>query len=551
MSARPLLAAALTLIAPLAAHPGQAADSDQAIVATIDKHIQSGWGDFEVQPSARADDYEFARRVSLDVIGRIPTYGELREFVDDKSDDRRTKFVNGLLDDDGYVKNWTTIWGNLLVGRGGNGRGALDRWLRRRIYENKAYNKFVHELVSAEGSSDENGAVAFLASHLNDGAVPATSVTARLFLGLQVQCTQCHNHPFNDWQQSQFWGMNSFFTGTRRNNTGGQLSLVDQPSEALVFYEKRNGIRQAVFRRFVDGTIAPLNDTEKPRKQLADLITTSTQPYLAQAQVNRLWGRFFGHAFTRPADDMGPHNPPTHPELLEYLAAQFQQSGYDVKRLIRWIAASEAYNLTSRTIPENEDNNPSAGDSPAFASMYVKQFTAEQLYDSLIVATDAHKSGRSAEAAENQRRAWLTQFIRTFGTDDYVASTTFEGSIPRALTLMNGQVVQSGVNGGRGGLLQRVLASRTGELTESAEKPKRRARPLSTQARQRAARARAKTIPKRIETLYLLALSRPPTDEELTAFSKIYEENSVRDPVAGLQDVFWALLNSNEFISNH
>ncbi len=552
------------LLNGLAASSQAANDSDRAIVKKINSYILQGWTDNEVKPSERALDGEFARRVSLDIVGHIPSYDQLMTFLEDESPDKRSQFVEKLLQDSDYIKNWTNLSANTLVGRANNRRGnrqALERWLRRAIYRNQPYNKFVYELVSAEGSVDRNGAVAFLAGHLNQRAIPATAITARVFLGLQVQCTQCHNHPFNKWKQAQFWGMNGFFRGTRRQRgtERGQFSLVDNPSTGALFFELRNGVLQATTRTFVDGTPVKIDDTTKPRQQLAKLITDPDKPFMALAQVNRIWGHFFGYAFTKPFDDMGPHNPPSHPELLKYLAKQFKEAGYDTKRLIRWVTASEAYNLTSRQGSANKVDNPDAGNSPLFSRMYVKQFTAEQLYDSLIIATAADKSNRTSEAAQKQRRTWLRQFVRTFGTDENDESTTFNGTIPQALVMMNGSLIQSAINGGSGAFLRRVLDAPNGDIRvkkTGKKKPKykpfiRGRRRLSKKQKEKLAAAQAKAVPKRIETLFLVALARKPTQRELDAINTIYRETGYKDAVTGLQDVFWAILNSNEFISNH
>ena len=522
-----------------------AADSDTEIVRRINQLVRQAWVDNEVQPSVRSTDGEFARRVSLDIVGRIPRYEQLLEFTASEEPQKRQAFVEQLLDDTAYVRNWTSLWGNLLIGRG-NGRADLDRWLRRALARNMPYRDFVRELVAAEGTNRENGAVSFLARHLNNDAVPATSVTARVFLGMQVQCTQCHNHPFNDWKQSQFWGMNAFFRGTARGNAGerGQFRLVDQPSTDVVYFEKRSGLMQATVRQFVDGTRVPMNATAKPRRQLAELIVDEATPYLSRAIVNRMWGHFFGYGFTRPVDDMGPHNPPSHPELLDYLVDQFAQAGFDVKRLIRWITASEAYSLTSRFGPGNTIDNPDAGETPLFSRMYLKQFRAEQLYDSLIVATAADRAGRSAEAAESQRRAWLQQFVQTFGTDENDQRTNFNGTIPQALVLMNGSLVDSAVNGGPGGFLQRVLDAQDGDLNK--KNPPRR-----SASRRSASKSKTPRMPAKIEALFLAALARKPSANELEAIDLVFQEAENRDPVEGLRNVFWAILNSNEFITNH
>lgn len=537
---------------------GMAEESDATIVATINKHIRAGWDNNEIKPSDRAEDGEFARRVALDVVGHIPSYAELQEYLNDQSPDQRRKFVDQLLDQEGYVRNWTTIWGNLLVGRANNrggGRAPLDKWLRTAFYKNLPYDEFVRQLLTAEGESEDNGAVVFLASHLNDMQVPATAITARLFLGRQVQCTQCHNHPFNDWQQSAFWGMNAFFRATnRRGNPRNGVAISDREfsGTGVVYYEKRNGEQRAVFPTYVDGTIVT-EFNKSPRETLTDFVLDPKKPDLAEAIVNRMWGHFFGYGFTKPVDDMGPHNTPSHPELLKYLGKEFQNSRYDLKRLMRWITASEAYNLTSRLNDTNKIDEPAAGETPLFSHVYLKQFRAEQLYDSLLIATAADKAGRNDEQAEGQRRQWLQQFVTTFGTDENDEQTTFNGTIPQALTLMNGQLIRDALSGGDGSFLRRVLDSTSGRPDDKsvASKPKPKTPPVKAPPAKGNAVAQRSAIPKKIETLFLVALSRKPSDEELQALNTVFHKSGYADPIQGLQDVFWAVLNSNEFIINH
>ncbi len=541
-----------------------AADSDSTVIENINKLIRGGWDNNDVKPSDRAEDGEYARRVSLDVVGHIPSYAMLQEYLNDQSPDKRRKFVDQLLDQEGYMRNWTTIWGNLLVGRANNrggGRAPLDKWLRTAFYKNIPYDQFVRELLTAEGESEENGAVVFLASHLNDMQVPATAITARLFLGRQVQCTQCHNHPFNDWQQSAFWGMNAFFRSTsRQGNPRNGVSISDREpaGNGIVYYEKRNGEQRAVFPTYVDGTIVT-EFKKSPRQTLADYVLDPSRPELAEAIVNRMWGHFFGYGFTKPVDDMGPHNTPSHPELLRYLGKEFQDARFDLKRLMRWITASEAYNLTSRLNDTNRVDDPAAGETPLFSHVYLKQFRAEQLYDSLLIATDADKAGRNSDQAEGQRRQWLQQFVTTFGTDENDEQTTFNGTIPQALQLMNGQLVRDALGGGDGSFLRRVLDSASGRpddgkstakaVTKTAPKPAPRVQPAKTTKTPTAAQKGATA--KKLETLFLVALSRKPTDEELKELNEVFQKSGYTDSITGLQDVFWAILNSNEFIINH
>jgi hypothetical protein len=535
-----------------AAGPFTTGSSDE-IVKFIDEQIKQGWEDNEVTPSPVSDDAEWLRRVHLDIIGRIPEGLVVNAFL--KSDDpaKRSKIIETLLDDDAYVRHMTANWTNLSIGRRTPrrvSRAGMQKFYREAFARNRPWNEVVFDLISAEGRFDENGAVNFLLAQLPGGrntddeyAVTATAKTTKLFMGIQVQCTQCHNHPFNDWQQDQFWQFNSFFRQVRRVNhrkpdpkTG---RMVDDYSELLfadynkkgVFFEKRSGEMRVAYPQYFGIKVNPDqydadgNPIDR-RKELAKIAIDGEKPWIAMAMVNRMWGHFFGYGFTKPIDDMGPHNPASHPALHDRLSEEFVKGSYDVKQLARWICNSEAYNLTSQfnaakgeSHPGNEIDNPGAGEVPLFSHMYVKSMQAEQLYDSLIVATNAHKSGRANwDQAEQQRQRWMQQFVIAFGTDEGDETTTFNGTIPQALMMMNGELVNNATSAERGSYLREVL-----------EKPS--------------------TDIKKIQQLYMTALGRTPSRTESLTAGKLIKGS--KDKLAAYQDLFWALLNSNEFIFVH
>lgn len=508
----------------------------------IDERIRLGWKDADVEPSPRADDGEWLRRVYLDIVGHIPPPEVVEEFLNDASSDKRALLVDRLLDDPDYVHNWTTVWTNLLIGRSSSqdvDRAALQKFLRESFAANRPWNEIVYDLVSAEGGASENGAANFLLAHLNNDAVPATAITARIFLGTQVQCTQCHNHPFNDWTQNRFWELNSFFQQTarvrrrKRDPRSGRMrteaALVNKEVGGPIYYETRRGLMKAAFPKFAGEEIEADADVNRRRK-LARLMTQENGRLMARALVNRMWSHFFGYGFTQPVDDMGPHNPPTHPELLDRLTEEFIAGGYDLKQLIRWIATSEAYQLTSRFQADNRGDDPAAGRPPAFSRMYVKSMTPEQVYDSLLVATRAHYAGQESWSdVARQRQKWLQQFVTAFRTEENDEATTFHGTIPQALVLMNSELVD------------RALSLRPGTV-------------LYDVATQRG------SLEAKIERLFLAALAREPTAKELRALRKRLQRRIASAGrgggrqtalMHGLQDVFWALLNSNEFILVH
>lgn len=537
---------------PIATEVASANASDDTIVGQIDSYIEQGWRDFELEPSASASDNEWCRRVFLDVLGRIPSTEEAIAFVDDKSDNKKKKLVLSLLYDDEYTeefaRNWTTVWTNLLIGRtGGTGnnsmvsREGMQKYLRDSFAREKPYDKMCYELVTASGTTtpgDEkfNGAVNFLIDKVNDEqASQATAATTRLFLGLQVQCTQCHNHPFNDWKQQKYWETNAFFRqfrafrGEIRVRDGGAAELADQdfagetgrnPHEAEIFYEKRNGLVSVAYPVFVDGTEVDrsgyVNVTNR-RQAFAKLMVES--PYFSKTMANRTWAHFLGYGFTSPVDDLGPHNIPTNPALLDYLAAEFRNSDFDFRRLIYWVTLSRPYQLSSESNKSNAEDDPLLGQSPRFSHFYLRQMQAEQLYESLLTATQASQSRGSYEEQERIKSRWLQQFSRAFGNDEGQEATSFNGTIPQVLMMFNGEMVREAISTTDGSLI--------GELAESGN-----------------------SFPQCVEKLFWATLTRRPNSREKN-MAKTFLAARKGDAKEALKDVAWVLLNTNEFIFNH
>jgi hypothetical protein len=521
-------------------------------VARINQEIRQVWTDKNMMPSPVASDGEWCRRVYLDILGRIPSVQELREFANSKESDKKSKLVSKLLYDDTYTeeyaRNWTTIWTNILIGRSGGternsliSREGMQKYLRDSFARNKTYDRMVLELVTATGSTapgeaDFNGAANFLVMKVNEEkAAQATAMTAKIFLGLQVQCTQCHNHPFNEWKQQKFWEFNAFFRQTRalrefvpgtRNVEGAKLVDEDfagetnEPSEAIIFYELRNGILESAFPVFVDGhEVSKSGYVEQcnRRAELGKLITAS--PFMDKTMANRMWAHFLGYGFTKPIDDLGPHNAPSHPALLEYLGEEFRKNSFDVKELIRWITLSEAYSLSSKVTAQNKADDPLLGESPKFTHFYLRGMQAEELYESLLVATQAHKSKGTYEEQEKQKSDWLQQFTLAFGTDEGDEATTFNGTIPQALMMMNGDLVKKAINPDKGSFVNVVAGSNLNPA-------------------------------QKIEYLFEAAVGRKPIAGEVLVANKLLVARQ-GDTAGAMQDIFWVVLNTNEFILQH
>jgi hypothetical protein len=349
-----------------------------------------------------------------------------------------------------------------------------------------------------------------------------------VFLGQQLQCAQCHHHPTNEWGQQNYWAMNAFFRQARVQQVAGVTHLTDEDfvdrktvtTEGEVYYELPNGTIRATGPMFVDGTkIEPsgkLDDVNR-RQELARLVINS--PQLSTALVNRLWSHNFGYGFTRPVDDIGPQNQPTHPELLAKLSEQFAAHNYDVRKVMKWLVLSDAFGRSSRITGNNLKDAPDAGSVPLFSHYYTRQLQAEEVYNSLLIAADLRKKAPNPKELETARVDWLAQFNRPMGTDDSEEESHFNGSVRQSLIMMNGDLMRRAVNSGDGSFLKSLQQSNL-------------------------------KFEEKVEHLFLAALSRQPSKRELDAVRQIVAQNA-NNPAAVLEDIWWSLLNSNEFILDH
>ncbi len=535
-------------IGPVPAAPaGQLPEPEIPQVQLINAAIEQQWSDYGLKPSPVEEDGKWCRRVFLDLIGRIPTWEELNAFLRDSNPRKREALVETLLEDPRYTEEfasfWAANWSNILIGRsGGMGRRSMvsregmSKYLRDSFASNKPYNRMVYELVTATGATKPgvegfNGAANFLIDKVNDeNATLATSATSRIFLGMQVQCTQCHNHPFNQWKQQKFWEFNAFFRQTRalRRFVPGTRDidygeLVDQdfageggrPEEAEVYYEERNGLTKIAYPVFVDGTAIGrsgyVSDVNR-RRELGRLMLQSE--FLDKMIVNRMWAHFLGYAFTKPMDDLGPHALVSHPQLLDALGKEVRKSSYDLRALMKWIALSRPYQLSSRITSGNQSDDPTIGEVPQFSHFYLRQMSAEQLYQSLLQVGGQAKGSLAQQQAERDK--WLRQFVVAFGTDEGDEATTFNGSIPQVLMMFNGELVRRAISIQPGSFLGNLVA------------------------------ANAK-FPEKVNHLFLAGVARRATPDEQKIAVQLVRVRDGKQAEA-LQDLWWAILNSNEFI---
>jgi len=517
--------------------------SNAEVISFVNASLASAWTENGVTPAVEATDAEWCRRLFVRVLGRIPTVEELKAFAADRAKDKREKLVDRLLTDDNYLEeyagHWATVWSNVLIGRtGGRGdslasRDGLEHYLRQSLARNKPYDAIVRELLTATGAgkpgeADYSGAANFMLASLNQDATLATARVSRVFLGHQLQCAQCHNHPTQEWTQQQFWALNSFLRQMRVEKAGDAAKLVNVDfggqgkgsTDGEVFYETPTGLLKTAFPAFLDGTAIPasgrLAEVDR-RAELARLVLASDQ--LPRALVNRVWSHFFGYGFTRPVDDMGPAGSGSHPELLDRLAAEFKAHDYDLKGVIRWVALSDAFGRSSKLASLRTKDMPEAGEVALFSRYYTRQFGAEEAYNSLVQAARIRKTASNITDVEKARVDWLAQFNRPMGTDDADEESHFSGGIGQSLIMMNGDLMRHAASSEHAGLLASVTASKL-------------------------------KFEEKVGHLFLSALSRDPSRREIDAARTILANSGGQEAIA-LEDIWWALLNSNEFILDH
>ncbi|HEY3787604.1 MAG TPA: DUF1549 and DUF1553 domain-containing protein [Urbifossiella sp.] len=530
-----LLPPAAAAAAPAAAaDPPKSSTEAAALTARIDARLADAWKSKKIVPAEPSTDGEFLRRVYLDLAGRIPSIAEARQFLADTSADKRRRLVAELLQRPTYATHMTTVWRRLLVPEADTNFQfnflsiGFDAWLKQQFAKNAGYDQMARELLTV--SIDQNGANQFfnssnigqptpIAFYFAKEAKPENlaSSSARVFLGLRLECAQCHDHPFATWTRDQFWGLAAFYAGLKVQDRGEgfiipQKEVLDRRELSIP------GTDRMVQAVFPDGTEPVWKFKTGPRQTLAEWVTAKENPYFAKATVNRVWAHMFGIGLVEPVDEMvgGQDTKIYHMELLDELAKSFTAHKFDLKFLFEAIAGSKAYQLSSR----------GAGPAPLYSRQPLRGLTGEQLYDSLSVATGQPNAVGDDPFAQfvggvNNRAEFLTKFGKQTGK-----STEHETSIIQALTLMNGQFVGNATNPSRSELLSAVIEAPF--LNEKS----------------------------RVEAIYLATVSRLPSERELER-----TESFIRRSAAGnapkkarteaIADVFWALINSTEFVFNH
>jgi hypothetical protein len=468
-----------------------------------------------IVPSDLADDATFLRRLFVDAIGTLPEPADVRAFLADRAPDKRARWIGKVLDRPEYGAYWALNWADvLLVNRDKLGdRGAYEmyRWLRAQADANRPYDEWVRELFTASGSSHRTGPVNFFRACATPEEV--ARAISQAFLGVRLECAQCHHHPFEKWGQDDFYSLAGYFQGLQRKPGKAGEEVVYHPGgprEAAIPMTTRT-----VPVRPPGGPARPADAAGDPRAHLAAWVTAPDNPYFARLAVNRLWKHYFGRGLVEPEDDLRTTNPPTNEPLLDYLAHSLVEKRYDLKAVARLILNSRAYQLSGVTNPTNKDDDQLASHHRA------RRLPAEVLLDAIAAVTGVPEdfpgrpSGtRAIELWDNRTPSY---FLDVFGRSERLSpcqcGRTGEPTMAQCLHLLNAPEVE------------RKIADPAGRVAKLIEA--------------------GKTPDEITEEVCLAALGRPPVDKERTAARKLF---AAAPPREAAQDFVWALLNSYDFL---
>ncbi len=487
----------------------------------IDQHVDAKLKRLRILPSELCTDAEFLRRASLDLIGLPPSPEQVRAFLNDKTPQqlKRKRIVDTLIARPEFVDHWSLKWGDLLKSNrkflGEKGLWRFREWIRQSVAQNKPYDQFVYELVTARGSSYDNPAANYFL--VSDTPNVQMETTTQLFLGVRFVCAHCHDHPFEQWTQKQYWELSAFFARVGTKDGARNLEkVVYEKDEGDVTYPKNGRVASPKFPFLQPAHLS----TEAGRRELlARWLTSKDNPYFAKAIANRIWSYFFGRGIIEPVDDIRFTNPPSNPELLRALTNDLLEHNFDLGYLIRTIVNSRTYQLSTRTNEWNLD------DEVSFSHALPRRLTAEELMDGIRIATGSRTAFKEVPKdflAEElpDSKVGMGGFLDLFGRPQRESPCECERrsevSLKQALSLINGPTVADAIADPSGRIAKLVLA-------ESSDR-------------------------KVVEDLYLAALSRLPDAAEYDRAKTYLTASNNRAEKA--QDLMWALLNSYAFLFN-
>ncbi|HMF11945.1 MAG TPA: DUF1549 and DUF1553 domain-containing protein, partial [Gemmataceae bacterium] len=499
----------------------------------IDELVLKKLASLRIPPSPLCTDAEFVRRAYLDVTGTLPTPDDVRKFVADASPNKRAKLIDALLERPEFVDYWTYKWADLLLVSTRrlpqSATWAFYQFIRQSVADNKRWDRFARDVLTASGNSLQNGAVNYFVLHKDVSDL--TEATSLTFLGTSITCCRCHNHPLEKWTQDQYWSMANLFSRVafKNGDRGGEVSVQAQPTGDVPHLRRGVPMPPAP----LDYKPLPLDSTADRRAYFADWLTSPDNPYFAKALVNRVWRNFLGRGLVEAEDDLRQTNPPTNEELFEALAKDLVAHGYDVKTLIRTITNSATYQRSSKPLPEN------VADDRFYSHYLVKRLSAEVILDAYSQVTGVPtpfnqvvtgvEGGSAAyggyplgtRALQLPDSLVASRFLDSFGRPERVQTCSCErqqdSSITQALHLNNGQTLNDKLRDKKC-RIETWLAEKVGD-------------------------------DEAIRRVYQLALCREHTETELNKCRQLIGDGQTprRD---ALEDLFWAVLTSKEFLFN-
>jgi len=477
--------------------------------ARVDALLAARWQQSSVQGAEPAGDAELLRRLYLDLTGVIPSVWDVQAYLDDTREDKYQRVVDDLLHSPAHATHLANVWRDLMLPRKVDpaqtpGLVGVQNWLYGQFIENRRYDRIVADLLVATGGGESGPALFYTALGLKPEELGTT--TARLFLGLRLDCAQCHDHPFDRWKQQDCWGYAAFFARVQqRPGNARDMRLIDVAAGEV----RIPATETIVPPRYPGGVLVDPQELGTRRQQLAIWMVSRDNPYLARATVNLVWAQLFGRGLVEPLDDFSASNPASHPELLEALAESFVADEYDLRELYRTLVSTAGYRQSSR--PRGDSDPP----PELFAAMAVKVFTAEQLYDSLNRVSLEPSDAVREPLSDPRRQAFLMRMQTETRT-----VTDFELGVPQALILMNGPELSMVSSAAQSGLLRALSA------------------PFLSDAQ-------------RVDAAFMATLSRRPSDAERARFVAYVTQAPATKRQEALGDVVWALLNCSEFVLNH
>ena len=480
----------------------------------IDNLIWNKWEYLRLEPSDLTDDATFLRRLMVKTSGTVPTAQQVRDFLNDKSPDKRANAIEAALNSDQFVSYWTQRWSDILMVNsatiGSRGAYTFYRWLRQQVQQNRPYDEWVYDIIVATGNTGQVGPANFFRGQRTPE--DATKAISQAFLGIRMDCAQCHHHPFEKWGQDDFYGLAGFFNGMKRESLDENRELIYHPGHKSMAIPV---INQAVDTRPLAGSATSADGQTDPRPELASWVTARDNPTFSKLVSNRIWKHLMGRGLVEPEDDFRETNPPTNPELLDHLADTLVENNFDIKSLMRHILNSKSFQLSSTP---NESNYT---DDQMFSHYLVRRMPAEVMLDAICHVTLApeqyagHPQGtRAIDLWDNQLPSYfLDTFGRNLRESPCECGSSGDPTMAQALHLLNAPEIELKLQSANG---------RVSDLTKSDL-----------------------DVDKLIEEITLVTVNRPPNTREIAIGKQLLNNPSRRQ---GIEDFLWVMMNSYDFL---